>query len=49
MLSSLNALAVAPKIGVLLKKEEVINAFVNETGQLVHHFLAETANAVWRT
>lgn len=49
MLNSLNTLAVAPKIGILLKEQEVISEWVNETGQLVHHFLEETATAVWRT
>lgn len=49
MLNSLNTLAVAPKTGILVKEGEVINAFLNETGQLVHHFLEERANAVWRT
>lgn len=49
MLNSLNTLAVAPKIGILLKEQEVISAWVKETGQSVHHFLEETATAVWRT
>lgn len=43
MLNSLNTLAVAPKIGILVKEGEVINA------KLVHHFLEERANVVWRT
>lgn len=41
-----NILGVAPKIVILSTEEEVIHAFVNETGQLIHHFLEETTNSL---
>lgn len=41
-----NTSAVAPKVVILSTEEEVIHAVVNETGQLIHHFLEEATNSL---